>query len=322
MAHTFVSELKYGQQCNGIYLVRSKDLRTTRRGSMFMTLEVGDKTGFIRAKLWDATNDKYASLAGSDFVHLRGRVELYEGTLELKLDDVRPAEEGQADLENYLPATECNVDELMERLRSIAKGVANPHLATLLESFLGDEEFVAKLKRAPAAVRYHHAFLGGLLEHTVSVAEVGRLVCGHYPEIDKDLLITGTIIHDLGKIEEMTYERTIDYTDVGRLEGHLIICTRMIDERARHIADFPAELLMQLRHLVLSHHGEYEWGSPKLPMTLEAQVLHYLDNLDAKINHFVRFLRELPPEENWTRWSKMIERKLYRGSFGGEQHDV
>ena len=260
------------------------------------------------------TTDRRKALDGADFVRVSGRVEVYQNSLQLVITTIRRVPDENVSVEDFLPRTEQDVDELSEKLLKIAATVQNRHLRQLLDAFLNDEEFVRRLKACPAAVSYHQPYLGGLLEHTVSVVEMADYLASRYTKLDRELLLTGAILHDIGKIEELTWTKAFNYTDRGKLVGHLILAVEMIRERVHEIEDFPPHLYDLLSHLVLSHHGEYEWGSPKLPMTAEAIALHYLDNLDAKLEASTRIIEaDRLTESNWTEYSRMFSRQLYRG---------
>jgi 3'-5' exoribonuclease len=218
-------------------------------------------------------------------------------------------------LEDYLPSTEKDVNEMFSKLKQIAASIKQPYLLKLLNLFFSDKDFCRDFCSAPAAVQYHHAFLGGVLEHTLSVAKLGEKIAPLYPDLNKDLLICGIILHDIGKISELCYEKNFQYSDEGQLIGHLISGVLMVEEKAKQIDGFPKTLLDLLRHLILSHHGEYEWGSPKLPMTVEALALHYLDNIDAKIHAFNKAItNDKDPSNNWTGYNKMFDRRLFKKS--------
>jgi 3'-5' exoribonuclease len=268
----------------------------------------------MTARLWNATDAVFRALAGADFVRVTGRVEVYQDSLQLNLSTIRSVLSKEVVIEDFLPRTPRDVDEMFAKVRELAASVKNEHLSRLLRDFLDDSDFAARLKKAPAAVSYHQPYLGGLLEHTLAVATLADYVASRYPGLDREILITGTILHDIGKIEELSYTKAFEYTDRGRLIGHLIIAVQMVQDRVRRIEGFPSHLFDLLSHLILSHHGEYEWGSPKLPMTAEAIALHHLDNLDAKVEASTRTIEgDRLTEGNWTEYSRMFQRQLYRG---------
>ena len=312
--HTDIGSLTPGQTVDEVYLLRECQLRTTRTDKYYLHAGLGDKTGQISARMWNATEALFRALQGAEFVRVTGRAEVYQDALQLVINTIRTVNTDEVAIEDFLPTTPHDVDEMYAKLRTFAATVRNEHLSRLLASFLDDEGFSVRFRRAPAAVSYHQPYLGGLLEHTLAVTDMADYVASRYPRLDRDLLITGTVLHDIGKIEELSYARAFDYTDRGRLIGHLIIAVEMIQDRVREIEGFPQHLFDLLSHLVLSHHGEYEWGSPKLPMTAEAIALHHLDNLDAKVEASTRAIgADRLGEGNWTEYSRMFQRMLYRG---------
>ncbi len=316
MDRTPIEDLKTGDQVKQIFLLRSKTLRTSRNNSLYMQLELADRTGVVPGRMWDANQELFETFQPDDFVLVSGRVDTYQNKLQVIVNSIEPRPESEADLADFIATTNKDIDEMFARIVEIAKTVKQPGFRKLLGSFLKDEEIAAKLRRCPAAVSYHHAFIGGLLEHTLGVSELALTVADRYPDLDRDLLITGVILHDIGKIEEFEYERNFAYTDSGGLLGHLYVGARMIEERSADIAEMTPDKVMSLTHLILSHHGRYEYQSPKLPMTAEAIVVHFLDNLDAKLNAFrAAMLQDRDPESRWTEWNRMFERKLFKG-FG------
>ena len=269
----------------------------------------------IDARMWDASTPFFESLGNDTFLRIKGRTEIYQNKIQLIIKHISKTNQEDIKLEDYLPGTEQDVNKMFSELKQIVSSIKQPHLKNLLNLFFSDKDFCKGFCSAPAAVQYHHAFLGGLLEHTLSVAKLGETIAPLYPELNRDLLICGIILHDIGKISELCYEKNFHYSDEGQLIGHLISGVLMVEEKAKQINDFPKTLLDLLRHLILSHHGEYEWGSPKLPMTLEAITLHYLDNIDAKIHAFNKAISgDKDPSDNWTNYNKMFERKLFKKS--------
>jgi 3'-5' exoribonuclease len=307
-----LAALRVGDEFRGTFLLKRVELKKTRGGKDYLDLEVGDRSGSLPGKLWDAESDLYRSLAGTDFVEAAGKVETYNERRQAKFTGLRPAA-GTVDPREFLPRTPCDVRLLLARLRDIAGSMRSPHLRRLVASFLEDERFLAKFLEAPAAVSNHHAYLGGLVEHIVSLAESCLRTCDAYPALDRDLMIAGAFLHDIGKVEELSIARGLDYSDRGRLIGHIVTGVLWVEERARRLPGFPEPLLDQLKHLLLSHHGEYEWGSPVLPLTAEAIALHALDNLDAKLWAYERAVRESGDNGSpWTEWSKVFSRRLFK----------
>ncbi len=315
MPRKFISQLNGGTAIDEIFLVQNKDLRTTKNGSLYIQAQLSDRTGMVDARMWDASTPFFESLGDDSFLRIKGRTEIYQNKIQLIIKQISKTSQEDIKLEDYLPSTENDINEMFSELKKIVDSIKQPHLRNLLNLFLNDKDFCKGLCSAPAAVQYHHAFLGGLLEHTLSVAKLGDIIAPLYPELNRDLLICGIILHDIGKISELCYEKNFHYSDEGQLIGHLISGVLMVEEKAKQINDFPKTLLDLLRHLILSHHGEYEWGSPKLPMTLEALALHYLDNIDAKIHAFNKAISgDKDPNDNWTNYNKMFERKLFKKS--------
>ena len=236
------------------------------------------------------------------------------------LDRLSPEKIETAD---FLPHTEKDVSKLYERLRAVLMKLANPHLRALAECFLMDQDFVQAFCKAPAGTRVHHAYLGGLLEHVVTMLDAADRLAPLYPDLNRDLLLMGVFLHDIGKVRELVFDRAFAYSDEGQLVGHLVIGVEMLNEQVRHVPDltgepFPTELLLRLKHMIVSHHGSYEFGSPKLPMTPEAVALHHLDNLDAKVHSFTRDIRDDRTAGTWTPFSPSLQRRLFKGGPAGD----
>lgn len=315
----FVQQLTDGDQVEEVFLVADKQLRANRNGNLYLQLDLRDRTGTINARMWNAGEHLFRSFDSGDFLLVKGKVQLFQGALQMILNHLDRAETEKIDLADFLPHTEQDVGKLLEKLRSTLRGLANLHLRALVECFLMDEDFVTGLTRAPAGVRNHHAYLGGLLEHVVALLDAADRVLPLYPGVDRDLLLMGVFLHDLGKVRELSYGRTFAYTTEGQLIGHLVIGVEMLNEKVAKVPDltgepFPRELLLRLKHMILSHHGSYEFGSPKLPMTPEAIALTYLDNLDAKVHSFTRDIREDRNQTSaWTPYSPALQRRLFKG---------
>jgi 3'-5' exoribonuclease len=324
MGRRFVQQLSDGDQVEEVYLVSDKQLRANRNGNLYLQLDLRDRSGSINARLWNAGEHIFRSFDTGDFVLARGKVQLFQGALQIILSHVERMEGEKVDLGDFLPHTEQDVSKLLDRLRSCLLRLGNPHLRALAECFFMDEDFVRRFCRAPAGVRNHHAYIGGLLEHVVTLLDVAERILPVYPDLDRDLLLAGIFLHDVGKVRELSYDKVFSYTDEGQLVGHLIIGVEMLNEMAARVPDltgepFPTELLLRLKHMILSHHGTYEFGSPKLPMTPEAIALHYLDNLDAKVNAFTRDIREDQNQASaWTPFNQSLQRRLFKGSANGE----
>jgi 3'-5' exoribonuclease len=312
-----------GDAVEEVYLVVDKQLRANRNGNLYLQIDLRDRTGSINARLWNAGENQFRSFEVGDFLLVKGKVQLFQGALQMILSNLERVGTDKVDLADFLPHTERDVSKLYERLRTLLMSLTTPHLRALVECFLMDQEFVKAFCKAPAGIRNHHAYLGGLLEHVVTLLEAADRLAPLYPELDRDLLLMGVFLHDIGKVRELTYERSFGYSDEGQLVGHLIIGIEMLNEKLPRVPDltgepFPTELLLRLKHLILSHHGSYEFGSPKLPMTPEAIALHHLDNFDAKVHSFTRDIREDRGNSSWTPFNQSLQRRLFKGGPGGE----
>jgi 3'-5' exoribonuclease len=250
---------------------------------------------------------------------VEGTAQIYQGAMQMIATQISRALPSEIDAEDFMPLVAIDLDRLAQRLKELLRGMQDPHLRNLAECFLLDEHFMARFTRAPAGVKNHHAYVGGLLDHVVSLMEVCTRVAPCYPGLNADLLLMGAFVHDVGKIEELSYDRAFAYTDEGQLIGHLVMAVSMLEAKVREAEKLsgetiPAETVLRLKHIIVSHHGEYEFGSPKLPMTLEAVALHHLDNLDAKLHSFQQQIRDDPNVESpWTHYNPTINRKLYKG---------
>jgi len=320
MSRSYVNQLKDGDAVEEVYLLVDKQLRANRNANMYLLSQLRDKTGMISGLMWNVTEEATANIKPGDFVRVKGKVQIYQGGLQVIVTHIHPVSTDGLDLDDFHPSTVHNVNELMKRLREILLSIDEPNLRTLMECFLVDDELIDQLCRAPAGVKTHHAYHGGLLEHMVNILEVAHRIVDLYPQLDANLLMAGIFLHDLGKVREMSYESSFVYTDEGQLLGHLIIAIGMVDEKIAEVTrqtgePFPQETALRLKHMIASHHGSYEFGSPKLPMTPEAVALHHLDNLDAKIHEFARTIDEDPnSQSNWTPYSPRLARKLYKGA--------
>ena len=316
----FVQTLADGENVEEVYLASDKQLRANRNGNLFLQLELRDRTGSISGRLWNAGEALFRSFEAGDFVLVKAKVQLFQGSLQMILNHVARVEAESIELVDFLPHTDKDVGKLYERLRALLRKLDNVHLRALAECYLMDDAFVRGFCKAPAGVRNHHAYVGGLLEHVVTMLDAADRIAPLYPELDRDLFLMGVFLHDAGKVRELSYDRTFAYTDEGQLLGHLVIGVEMISEKARQAAaltgtPFPAELLLRLKHLIVSHHGSYEFGSPKLPMTPEAIALHYLDNFDAKLHAFTRDIREDGNAGSaWTPYNQSLDRRLFKGT--------
>lgn len=318
MKSHFVTDLADGQIVASLFLVREKEVRTSARtGSSWLQLELADRTGTIPAKMWDNFAALAATFERDDVVQIRGRVKLYNGRKELTLEQIIPAAERDYELGDFLPHTKCDVEKLYADLRAAVAGMKNPWLKQLLSSIVDDPSIAPRLKRAPAAMTMHHAYLGGLLEHVASLIGLAAAVSAHYPELDADLLLAGVVLHDIGKLDELRYTRGIDYSTEGRLLGHITIGAALVREKRKAIPEFPEPLGVLLEHLILSHHGSYEFGSPSLPQIPEAIALNFIDDLDSKMAAMRATIESASGAEGelWTERNPSLRRALLRGKL-------
>lgn len=313
-----VSEIKEGDSVDQVFMVRDCRFLTTRKGQPFASLRLGDETGVVGGIFWDLPEEAAKLLRTSRYVRARGVVGTYQNAPQVSVDLVHDAQLTPEEAREFLPQTGHDVEKLYARLVEIMGGICDPHLSALADVVLTDEAFSRALKAAPAAVMMHHAYVGGLLEHTLSMAEAAVKLSDHYTALNRDLLLAGVLIHDIGKVREFSYEEAIEYSDAGRLVGHIGIGISIVEEAARRIEGFPTALLDVLKHYILSHHGVPEYGAIRAPMTAEALALHYIDNLDAKLAAFAKAVEDPAVEGlNWTPWQKMFEGYLYKGDpFG------
>ena len=312
MKQNFVSSLQDGQTVTSHFLVCVKEIRATRDGKSYLRLELGDCTGRIEGRMWSGFDAMAATFERDDFVKVQARVENYRNKLQLAVEKIRRAEDSEVDPADFFAHSKENVEEMYAKLLEVVASVGNPWLRQLLDSVVQDPEIVPRLKRAPAAKVMHHAFYGGLLEHVLSLCNLCRVALGHYPEANADLLLSGAVLHDVGKLKELSYERSLGYTDEGQLLGHIMIEYELVAKKIDAIEGFPPELKTLLLHMLISHHGQYEFGSPKLPMFREALLLHYLDDLDSKMAAIRSALDSDEGEGNWTAFNGALQRRILR----------
>ena len=312
MKTPLVSDISTEQNITTFFLVCEKEIRNTREGKPYLRLELGDRSGTIEARMWDQFETAAKGISRDDFVKVQARVEIYKNRPQLSVMQVRLAKPEEIDLADFLPQTKTDVAKMYAQLLEFAASIANPWLNKLVAGILNDPVIAARYKRAPAAKVMHHAYLGGLLEHVVSLCGLAKQVATHYPELDLDLLLTAAMLHDVGKLDELCYERAIGYTVEGQLLGHIVMEVQTVSKAMDVIEGFPPNLKTVVQHLLISHHGEYEFGSPKLPMIREALVFHYLDDLDSKLAAVRAALALDTGEPEWSAYSGALGRKFLR----------
>ncbi len=310
---TFVDAIRAGQTVSDLFVVREKQLAYKKDGNPYLTMTLADRTGDVKAVAWDNVEEISKAFAAGDHVKVKGNATEYKGALQLVVLNLARQDSSEVNPGDFLPSTERDVDHMLGRLIEISQTVENHYLSRLLSAFFEDAAFVDRFKIAPAAKKMHHAYLGGLLEHTLSMALLIQAIAGHYKGVDRDLLLTGGILHDIGKVDEFSYETHIDYSDAGRLLSHIVIGVEMLEAKIAAINDFPEDLRLVLKHMIVSHHGTRDFGSPEPPMTLESVILHYLDQLDAKVTAVRTFMESEDPDAAWTSYHRVLERFFYKG---------
>ena len=319
MSRIFVNQLSHNQGVDEVYLVSEKQLRPNRGGELYLQFRLSDKTGSLTAMMWNANQRHFDSFDNGDYIRVQGKSQLYNGGMQVIAKEVEKVEESGVEETDFITLSDAGVDKLVASLSEILLGIRNVHVRRLAEQFLADETFMANFKRAPAGIKNHHAYHGGLIEHTVSVLELAVFVGDKYDRLDSDLLVMGAFLHDSGKTQELRYERDLSYGDSGQLLGHMVMGVELLQQQIAAVEEstgelFPEDLVTQLKHLILSHHGQLEFGSPVLPMTLEAIALAQIDNLDARIYNIAQIIDEdANPSSNWTTYQPSLGRKIFKG---------
>ncbi len=311
MKKTFVKELTSGESIEEQFVVLEKTLEKAKTGRVYATVKLADKTGRISGKIWDDADKKYALFKEGDIVLVKGKTSVYKGVLEIHIDSITPCSEGDYDVSDFLRESEKDRKEMFEEILDLINSVENQFLKTLLKNIFRDPHIKQGMLTAPGSVNVHHAYVGGLAEHTLNVAKICDTMTELYPQLDRDLLVCGALLHDIGKIEEYEVSGRMKQTNEGRLIGHIAIGVMFVRKEMEKIKDFPHELEVSLIHLILSHHGEYEFGSPKLPQTAEAAALAYADLLDSKVESFLDAINGTT--EEWSRYIPTLNRRIYTG---------
>jgi 3'-5' exoribonuclease len=322
MARRYVSDLKDGELIEETFYVADRQLRANRNAALYLSVDLRDKSGVINARMWNVTETSCDTVQSGGYAKVRGKVQVYQGTLQMILSHITPVPAEGLDAAEFEQGPAQNTAELLAELRAAMETVSQPPLKALLTGVLEDPAILKPLCEMPAGVKAHHAYRGGLLEHIVTLSRLANKVCEVYPRLDRDLLLAGVLLHDIGKLRELSCDSGFVYTDEGQLLGHLVIGVEMLSDQIRQTeqrlgAPFPPELALELKHLILSHHGSYEFGSPRLPMSPVAIALHLIDNLDAKIFEFSEAIAADPNTgSHWTLFQPRLDRKIFKG-FGG-----
>ena len=317
--HQFIKDLADKTEVNSIYRIANKQVRLNRNGDSYLQVEIYDKTGTLTVRMWNAGENVYRAFEVGDYAQVLGKSQVFQGNLQIIAKKLVHAPDDAYNPEDYEKQAGIDVAKLVRRLKQLVETIKTPSLRNLADCLLVDNEFMTQFCDAPAGVKNHHAYKGGLLEHTLSVMELSDKTAALYPILNRDLLLTGALVHDISKIDEIRFDVEITYSDEGQLLGHLIMGVEKLNEKIAESERLSGELMpdylkTQLKHLIISHHGEYEFGSPKLPMTLEAITLHHLDCMDSKIVGFAQLIQEdLNEDSNWTCYIPSLQRKIFKG---------
>lgn len=318
MTRRTVVSLTDGETVDEVYLARERQLRTNRNGNLYVQVELADRTGTITGRMWNAGQSVFGSFADGDFLRVRGKVQAYQGSLQVIATALEKAAPEGMDPLDFVARAPTDPEASLGRIEGHIAAIRDFPLRALAESFLVDADLKARFLAAPAGVSAHHAYTGGLAEHVAAMMDIANLVAPLYPGLDRDLLVAGILIHDIGKVEELAVGQGFSYTDAGQLLGHLAIGQEMVESRIARVEKtlgepFPAETRLRLLHMLLSHHGTLEHGSPRVPMTPEAVALHEIDSLDSRMNMVLRHLEENRAQGAWSPWHPLLQRRLYRG---------
>jgi 3'-5' exoribonuclease len=309
---TYIEDIRERDPINSVFLVRDKNMAMAKNGKPYMNLKLMDRSGEVDGRIWDRVDELNTQFEKDDFVHVKGKANLFMGKMQFIINSIERVDEQLINLGDFLPVSANDPQEMLAELREMIAHITDPDYRRLLEVFSADEEFMRLYLKAPAAKAMHHVYLGGLLEHSLCVARLAQDVSARYPRINRDLLLCSALLHDIGKVAELRYARSFDYTDAGKLIGHIVMGVEMLEEKIRTCPGFPPQKAMLLKHMLLSHHGQYEYGSPKRPKTLEAVVLNFVDDMDAKINGVALHIdREQHNPSDWTSYHRLYDRYFY-----------
>ena len=316
MPHKFINEIEPGQPISDIYIVKDPILRSTTKGDLYIAMFLCDRSGQLNGRMWQASEAIYNALPKPGFVQIQGRSELYQNNLQIVVNSISVVDKSKIKIEDFLARTDKDVEKMFDEIKEILGRIQNSNIKMLLREFLSDEELMKKFKNAPAAMKLHHSYIGGLIEHTYTMLKVADSILSLYPQVQADLVRAGIFLHDIGKTEELEYDMVFSYTDSGQLIGHiaqgLLILKQKADGLAAKGKAIDKTILDAIGHIIISHHGQYEFGSPKLPATAEAYMVNYIDDMDAKIGQVTEAIENEMSDSNWTGWQKALETRLYR----------
>ena len=316
MEHLFVNQIKPGLAINDVYMVTQPVLRNTTRGDLYIAMYLSDKTGKVNCRVWGVTEEIYNRLPKEGFVSIKGKSELYQNAIQLVVNEFVVVDTDQVRFSDYMPKTEKNVGDMFQQLKEIVQSIKNDSLKSITQAFLMDKQLMHEFCTAPAAIQMHHNYLGGLLEHTLGLLKAAKAILPLYPDVQDDLVLAGIFLHDIGKTKELAYKMGFSYTDTGRFVGHIVHCVSMIDRKVDVIeadgGSVDPIVVDSLKHIILAHHGQYDFGSPKLPATAEAFMVSRLDDLDAKMNQVAMIIENEPGDDDWTAYQRPLETYIYR----------
>jgi len=308
-----VEDIRAGDRVQDLFLVMEKNMAISQKGNPYLNLKLRDKTGQIDGRVWDRATEMNNLFKAGDVIHVQSQAVSFRNVVQLSISKIAVVDDPTIVSTDYLPSSASDPSEMFEKLMAIIHTIQNPHLKALLDLIFSDAETADAFRKAPAAKGFHHAYIVGPIEHTLSVTHLLDLVSRHYEHVNRDLAITGGILHDIGKIRELSFDGTMDYTDEGRLIGHIVLAVEFVDTKIAQIKGFPRQLALELRHILLSHHGTLEFGSPKRPKTVEALIVNAIDDLDAKEHAFEESINTPGNESTWTPYHRLLERFIYRG---------
>jgi 3'-5' exoribonuclease len=316
MAHKFINEIEPGQEIDDIYLIRDPILRSTARGDLYIAMFLSDRSGQLNGRMWQANETTYTALPKPGFVHIKGRSELYQNNLQIIVNNISVVDASKVHIDYFLARTEKDTKQMFEEIKEIVGRIKNPDLKALVGEFLADAELMEKFCDVPAAIKMHHDYIGGLLEHTHNMLRIAVAILPFYPNAQVDLVLAGIFLHDIGKTEELAYDMAFSYTDSGQLIGHISKSLLMINKKADALrtkgVQIEQTVLDALGHIILAHHGQYEFGSPRIPATPEAFMVYYIDDMDAKISQVIAGIDNDPGDSNWTAWKSALQTRLYK----------
>ena len=320
MSHKFVNQIGPGETIDDIYIVNSPILRSTTRGDFYIAMFLSDRTGQVNGRMWQATEAVYKAIPQPGFIRVQGRSELYQNNLQIIINNVNVVDASKVQIDDFLAKTDKDVDKMFEEVKEMVGRIGNPQLKAIIEEFLADDELMEKLRKAPGGMKLHHACIGGLLEHTHNMLRVGAAILPLYPSLQPDLVLAGLFLHDIGKTEELAYDMAFCYTDSGQLIGHISKSLLMLNQKVEALrsrgVQMDQEPLDIMGHIILSHHGQYEFGSPRIPATAEAFMAYCIDDMDAKLGQVMEAINAEVGDSNWTAWKNALQTRLYRKRIG------